>query len=131
MVTREQIEAALRQLNAVENSRPTTSVEAISAGIDKLMSPQVEGWRNGVHFPNRDAERELEKRAFGALADYNRTFDRLIIDPPLACICWTIRGSFNGEPVLAPGCSNFEFGEDGLIRRYWMYFNPADFTYRS
>ncbi|MDO9490036.1 MAG: nuclear transport factor 2 family protein [Sphingomonadaceae bacterium] len=131
MVTREQIEAALRQLNAVENSRPTTSVEAISAGIDRLMSPQVEGWRNGVHFPNRDAERDLEKRAFGALADYNRTFDHLIIDPPLACIGWTIRGSFNGEPVLAPGCSNFEFGEDGLIRRYWMYFNPADFTYRA
>lgn len=131
MVTREQIESALRRLNEAENSRPTSTVESISARIDTLMSPDVEGWRNGLHFPNRDAERELERKAFGALADYNRQFDRVIIDPPLACIGWTIRGSFQGQPVVAPGCSNFEFGENGLIRRYWMYFNPADFTYRS
>jgi hypothetical protein len=131
MVRREQIASALRRLNEAENSRPHATVEEVSSGIDKVMSPNVEGWRNGVHVPNRAAEREVERLAFGALADYNRTFDRVIIDPPLASLGWTIRGSFQGKPVVAPGCSQFEFGDDGLVRRYWLYFNPADFAYRS
>jgi hypothetical protein len=131
MITRQEIESALRRLNATENSRPHATVDEVSAGIDALMAPDVEGWRNGVHTPSRAAEREVEKKAFGALADYNRQFELMIIDPPLACITWTIRGTFQGQPISAPGCSNFEFGDDSLIRRYWMYFNPADFSYRS
>ena len=95
------------------------------------MAPDVQGWRNGVHFPSREAEREIEKRAFGARADYNRQFELMIIDPPLDCITWTIRGSFQGQEVRAPGCSNFEFNDEGRVSRYWMYFNPADFSYRS
>ncbi len=131
MISREKIESALRALNAAENDRVHAGVEATSARIDAIMAPDVEGWRNGVHFPSRDAERDLEKKAFGALVDYNRQFELMIIDPPLACITWTIRGTFNGQAIAAPGCSNFEFNEEGRVRRYWMYFNPADFAYRN
>jgi hypothetical protein len=131
MISRDRIESALKRLNAVENSRPNVSVEEISAGIDQIMAPDVQGWRNGMHVPSRAAEREVERRAFGALADYHRTFELMIIEPPLAALTWTIRGTFQGQPVTAPGCSNFEFNEDGRVSRYWMYFNPADFTYRS
>lgn len=130
-MTREQIADILRQLNEAENARPVSTVEETSAKIDALMAPDVEGWRNGVHVPNRAAEKEVEMKAFAALTDYNRQFDRVIIEPPLACIGWTIRGTFQGREVVAPGCSNFEFGGNGLIQRYWMYFNPADFFYRS
>lgn len=131
MISRDRIESALRALNAAENDRPQAGVEATSARIDEIMAPDVEGWRNGTHFPSRDAERDLERKAFGALADYNRQFELMIIEPPLACITWTIRGSFQGKPIVAPGCSNFEFNDEGRVRRYWMYFNPADFSYRD
>ena len=131
MVSREKIESMLHALNAAENDRVHAGVEATSARIDQIMAPDVEGWRNGTHFPSRDAERDLEKKAFGALVDYNRQFELMIIEPPLACITWTIRGTFNGQAVKAPGCSNFEFNEEGRVRRYWMYFNPADFAYRN
>lgn len=130
-MNREQIANILRQLNEAENDRPNTSIEQTSARIDALMAPDVEGWRNGVHVPSRAAEKEVEMKAFGALVDYNRQFERVIIEPPLACIGWTIRGTFQGHEVVAPGCSNFEFGSNGLIQRYWMYFNPADFIYRA
>ena len=55
----------------------------------------------------------------------------MIIDPPHAAITWTIRGTFQGQAIAAPGCSNFEFNDEGRVQRYWMYFNPADFAYRS
>ncbi len=131
MISRERIERALRELNAAENDRVNTTVEATSARIDAIMAPDVEGWRNGVHVASRAAEREVEKKAFGALVDYNRQFELMIIEPPLAAITWTIRGTFNGQEVRAPGCSNFEFNEEGRVQRYWMYFNPADFAYRN
>jgi len=131
MVSREKIESVLRELNAAENDRVNTTVEATSARIDAIMAPDVKGWRNGVPVANRAAEREVERKAFGALVDYNRQFELMIIDAPLACITWTIRGTFQGQQITAPGCSNFEFNPDGSIGRYWMYFDPADFTYRS
>jgi hypothetical protein len=131
MISREQIEAALHALNAAENDRVNTTVEITSARIDQIMATDVEGWRNGTHFPSRDSERELEKKAFGALVDYHRTFELMIIDPPLAALTWTIRGTYNGQQIVAPGCSNFEFNEAGRVQRYWMYFNPVDFSYRS
>ncbi|UZK67287.1 hypothetical protein [Sphingomonas sp. M1-B02] len=131
MISRDQIEAALRNLNAAENDRINTTVEATSARIDEIMAPDVEGWRNGVHVPSRASEREVEQKAFGALVDYNRQFELMIIEAPLACITWTIRGTFQGQQIAASGCSNFEFNGEGRVQRYWMYFNPADFTYRS
>src|SRR3546814_11957504 len=47
MVSRATIESRLRQLNEAENSRPHATVEAGSAGIDKVMAPDVHGWRGG------------------------------------------------------------------------------------
>lgn len=131
MVTRETIEQALRALNAAENARPHSTVEETSDGIDKVMSPKVHGWRNGVHVPDRAAERAAEKIGFGALADYHRDLHRIVIEPPMACMDWTIKGSFNGKPVLVRGSSIFRFGEGGLVAEYWMYVNPADFWYRA
>lgn len=130
-MTRDEIADLLNQLNAAENGRPNATVEETSARIDALMDPDVEGWRNGVHVPNRAAEKEMEMKAFAAMTDYHRTFERVIIEPPLACIGWTIRGTFQGQAVVAPGCSNFEVGSNGRFKRYWMYFNPADFLYRA
>jgi hypothetical protein len=131
MISREKIESVLRELNAAENDRVNTSVEATSARIDRIMAPDVVGSRNGTSVPSRAAEREVEKKAFGALVDYNRQFELMIVDPPYAAITWTIRGTFQDQKIVAPGCSNFEFNEDGTVRRYWMYFDPADFSYRA
>lgn len=131
MVSREQIESALHALNAAENDRVNTTVEATSLRIDAIMAPDVIGARNGVEVPDRAAEREVEKKAFGALVDYNRQFELMIVDPPYAAITWTIRGTFQDQQIAASGCSNFEFNDDGRVQRYWMYFNPADFSYRS
>lgn len=131
MIDRDRIAGALRRLNEAENERPKTTVEKVSAAIDALMAPDVEGWRNGVYVPDRATEREVERKAFGALVDYNREIERTIIDPPFASIGWTIFGTFEGREVRAPGSSQFEFNDDGLIQRYWMYFNPEDFFYRS
>ena len=41
------------------------------------------------------------------------------------------RGPFDGQPVEAPGSSQFEFNEEGRVQRYWMNFNPEDFFYRK
>ncbi|MDZ4371183.1 MAG: nuclear transport factor 2 family protein [Phenylobacterium sp.] len=131
MVTRDKIEATLRRLNGAENDRPTSTVEETSARIDAVMAPDVHGWRNGAFVPDRATEKAAERIGFGALQDYHRDFEHMVIEPPMACITWSIKGSFGGKPVVAPGCSVFEFGDDGLVRRYWMYTNPADFWYRA
>ena len=131
MVDREQIANALKKLNEAENARPHTTVEAISSVIDSIMAPDVEGWRNGAYVPDRATEREVERKAFGALTDYNREIERTVIDGSHAAIGWTIRGTFDGREVCAPGSSIFEFNDEGRVQRYWMYFNPDDFFYRS
>lgn len=131
MVDRETIAAALRRLNETENNRPNTTPEQISSVIDEIMAPDVEGWRNGTHVPDRATERAVESKAYGALGDYNRVIERTIIEPPLASIGWTIRGSHEGQEVRAPGSSIFEFNDEGRVKRYWLYFNPEDFFYRS
>ncbi|MXO67434.1 hypothetical protein GRI72_01130 [Altererythrobacter marinus] len=131
MVTRETIIEALQRLNDAENARHRIGVEAVSAVIDQIMAPNVEGWRNGAHVPDRASEREVERKAFGALVDYNREVERTIVEPPFAATGWTIRGTFDGQPVRAPGSSQFEFNDDGRVQRYWMNFNPEDFFYRK
>jgi len=131
MVTRAQIENTLRQLNAAENSRPHSTVEEVSDRIDKVMAPDVHGWRGSTFVPDRAAERAGERVAFGALADYHRDFDVMLIDPPFGAIRWTIKGSFEGQEIVAPGASIFEFRDDGLIQRYWMHIDPSDFAYRK
>lgn len=131
MVTREQIEKTLRQLNDAENSRPGSTVEETSARIDKVMAPDVSGWRGSTFVPDRAAERTGEAVAFGALEDYHRDFDVMLIDPPYGAIRWTIKGSFQGNPIVAPGASVFEFTDEGLVKKYWMHIDPADFAYRK
>lgn len=121
MVSREQIEAALRALNAAENSRPQCSPEEVSDRLDPLFAPDVEGWWNGAHTPSRAAEREGEKHAFGAMADYRRDIEHMIIDAPYGAMGWTIRGTIGGRAVVVPGSSIFEFNDEGLVRRYWGY----------
>ena len=131
VLSKETIKRALLRLNAAENSRPTSTVEQTSDRIDAVMAPDVHGWRNGSPVASRAEEREAERIGFGALTDYHRDFEHLIIDAPMACITWAIRGTFGGRDVLAQGTSVFEFRDDGLIQRYWMYVNPADFWYRA
>ena len=110
--------------------RPTSKPPARK--IDLVMAPRTSRvGATATHVASRAVEREVEKKAFGALVDYHRTFELMIIDPPYAALTWTIRGTANGAKVEAPGCSNFEFDEEGRVRRYWMYFNPADFAYRN
>ena len=125
MISREQIANALHRLNRAENLGSDVSAEQKSLGIDAIMSPNVHGWRNGVFVPDRQSERDAERKLFTSCPDYHRDFDHMIIEPPQATIGWTIRGTFNGRKIVAPGCSIFEFGSDGLVSRYWLY---ADLT---
>src|SRR3546814_5909506 len=81
------------------------------------MAPDVHGWRGGTPVSNRAAEREVERVAFGTLTDYHRTFDILLIEPPYASLRWTIRGTFQGKAIVAPGASFFKFNDDGLVCR--------------
>ncbi len=128
MIGREQIASVMRQLNEAENSRPHTSVEETSRRIDAVMSPHVHGWRNGAVVPNRQAEREAEHIGFARCPDYHRDFDRMLVEPPFATIGWTIRGTIDGRKFATPGCSIFEFGDDGLVHRYWLYADLTPFT---
>ena len=128
MTGRDDIARMLRQLNEIENRRPGLSVEETIAGIDSVMADDVEGWTNGVHTPNREAERQTERMLFGVLADYHRTFDRVIIEPPLGSVAWTITATANGTPISATGCTNFEVDENGQIRRYWLYLDGSPFS---
>lgn len=128
MTGRDEIAEMLRRLNEIENRRPHQSVDETIAGIDSVMAHEVEGWTNGVHTPNREAERQTERVLFAVLADYHRTFDRVIIEPPLASVAWTITATANGTPVSAPGCTNFEIDENGKIRRYWLYLDASPFS---
>jgi hypothetical protein len=127
MITRDQIAKVLHRLNAAENLGRKSSAEEKSRGIDAVMSPTVHGWRNGVPVPDRQAERAAELAGFARCPDYHREFDRMIVEPPRATIGWTIRGTIDGRAIVAPGCSIFEFGEDGLVSRYWLYADLSPF----
>src|SRR3546814_16361974 len=98
MVSRETIESRLRQLNEAENSRPHATVEEVSAGIDKVMAPDVHGWRGGTPVSNRAAAREAERVAFGTLTAYHHTFDLLLIEPPHSRPSLTTRAPFPEKP---------------------------------
>ena len=128
MTSRGEIGELLRRLNEVENGRPGLTVEETIAGVDAVMADDVEGWTNGGHVPNREAERETERMLFGMMADYHREFDRVIIEPPFASVAWTITATVNDTPISAPGCSNFEVDESGRIRRYWVYVDLSPFS---
>jgi len=124
-ISRTGIEETLKRLNDAENSRPNSSVEETIARIDAVMTDDVEGWHNGVHIPNREAERQGERMLFGAMADFHRDFEKVIIDPPNAVFSWKIMGTLGGKPVEMLGCSIMEFNEEGKTRRYWLYADLA------
>ena len=128
MVSRERIAATLRQLNAAENSRAGSTIEAASGRLDAVMAPGVHGWHNGRAVPDRAAERKGEYGIFTALPDYHRVLDHMVIEPPLASIGWTITGTLQGRGITAPGSSIFEFNEDGLVSRYWLYADLSVFS---
>lgn len=131
MVSREQIAATLRKLNAAENSRPQSTVEETSARLDAVMAPDVHGWHNTTAVPDRATERKGEFGIFTALPDYHRVIDHMVIEPPKASIGWTIRGTLQGREIVAPGSSIFEFDDEGLVRRYWLYADLTVFSPRG
>jgi hypothetical protein len=124
-VTREKIENLIRRIFEIENARPTKTVEETIAGIDALMASTVEGWTNGKHCPNRSVEREFERGLFGALEDYHRKIERVIVEPPFASLEWRLTSVKHHLEIL--GCSIWEVNEAGMMARYWIYLDPAPF----
>ena len=124
-IDRSRIEGVLKQLNEAENRRPNISVEETIAGIDAVMAADVEGWHNGVHHPNRDAERQTERVLFESIADYHRVIEQVIIDPPFVAFTWIARGTAGDKAIEAHGCSVLEVNAEGKIQRGWVYFDPA------
>ena len=96
MVGRDEIAEVLRQLNALEITRPKQSVEETIAAIDTVMADDVEGWTNGVHTPNRDAERQQNE---SSSASWLTTTGRSIVSSssPPANVAWTITGTATGK----------------------------------
>jgi len=127
MIGRETIERVLAALNAAENSLPHATVDAVISAIDRTMSQGVEGWMNGDHRPDREAERMIERLLFADLPDYHRSIERMIIDPPFASIAWRLSGTSRalGRAVAVMGCSQFQFDDDGRIARYWIYVDQS------
>lgn len=123
----ELLRQTLLQLNAAENQSIEAGVEAKIAAIDATMSPSWEGWTNGKHTRARDTERNTEARLFTLLPDYQRTFEKIVIDPPFASVRWTVKGTAvtNGFDFVLSGSTFFEFDESGQIIRSWVYFGNA------
>jgi len=127
MISREAIERTLTTLNEAENARSHATVDAVISAIDRTMSSDVQGWMNGDHRPNREAERMIERLLFTDLPDYHRVIERMIIDPPCAAVAWRISGTSLslGRTVDVVGCSQFQFDHDGQIVRYWIYVDQS------
>lgn len=127
VVDRQDIERTLENLNAAENSRAESGVDEVVAAIDRTMSLSVEGWMNGEHRPDREAERTIERSLFADFPDYRRSIERAIIDPPFAAIAWKICGTSRslGRKVEIAGSSHLEFDGDGRIARYWIFVDPS------
>ncbi|OGO30666.1 MAG: hypothetical protein A2Z29_02730 [Chloroflexi bacterium RBG_16_56_11] len=124
-VSRTRVKETLRRLNEAENSRSKVSVGETIARIDAVMAENVEGWHNGVHVSNREAERQGERVLFEAVADYHRDFERVIIDPPFAAFTWRITGTARGKALDILGCSVLEINDEGKVWHYWLYMDSA------
>ncbi len=126
------IRQTLMRLNAAENQSLRLGIESKVAAIDATHAPDWEGWSNGNHSANREAERQNEVGLFQLLPDYHRTFDQLIVDPPFAAVLWTARGTsaINGADFFVQGSSVLEFDQAGKVMRSWVHFgnapSPAD-----
>ena len=127
MIDRRAIERTINSFNSAENSVSESRIDEVIAAIDRTMSPAVEGWMNGEHRPNREAERAIERLLFADLPDYQRSIERVIIDPPFAAIAWRICGTSRslGRKVEIVGSSQFEVDDDGRVARYWIYVDQS------
>ncbi len=121
LIDRTVVEKALKRLNEAENRRPRASIEETIAGIDAVMAADVEGWKNGVHAPNREAERQGERILLDVVTDYHRDIERIVIDPPFGVFTWRITGTARGKSLEVLGCSVFEINDEGKIQHYWLY----------
>ncbi|MCW5889265.1 MAG: nuclear transport factor 2 family protein [bacterium] len=129
MIDKHDIERALDAINAAENALAELGVEGVIAAIDRTMAPSVEGWMNGGHRPDREAERAVERWLFAELPDYHRSIERSVIEPPRAAIGWRIRGTSRslGRRLEIVGASHFELDDEGRIARYWVYVDQSAF----
>lgn len=124
MVTRDAIERTLSELNEAEND-PTLDAQMKSAVVDRLSTPDVQGWANGEPRGGRDDERQQEAFLWSTFPDYHRAFERIVIEPPSAAVQWTVAGSspdLDMQLELA-GATIFTFSDDGKIHRFWLYYH--------
>jgi hypothetical protein len=119
------INELLKNLNEAENSRPHRSIEETIAAIDSVCAPDFEGRFNNEPLHDRETERQAEKRLFAMMPDYQRTLERVVVDPPYAAFEWIIRGTLNDRHTTIHGCSVIECNEDGLLKRGTVYFDAA------
>lgn len=121
---RRKIRQTLDELNQAEND-PALDAAAKSAVVDRLSSPTAEGWLNGSPRGGRAEERDQELALWSAFPDYQRVFDRVVIDGSTAAVQWRMTGSSEdlGIELDLTGASIFEFDEHGLIDRFWMFFH--------
>jgi len=123
MVGREQIEQTIRAIFKAENA---TGVEpsAKSDAIDRLMTPNVQGWANGVSRGSRAEERQMESVLWSTFPDYHRELVHLVIDPPSAAFAWRITGSNEALGAIEVHGSSFAaFDDQGRIERFWLYYD--------
>jgi hypothetical protein len=123
--TREHIKKIIKQLNDIENARPTLSVDAVVEGLNSLMSADTEVWANDRHIVGRSGADELDRALFELVDDYHRDIEHVVIDPPFVSFAWRMRSAKRNFEGL--GCSIVEINEVGLISRSWMSFDPAPF----
>jgi hypothetical protein len=122
MTSRADIERVLTEINEAENSPDLTAAQK-SQVVDTVSTPDVQGWANGVARGGREQEREQEAFLWSAIPDYHREFDRIIVDPPGAAVCWRLTGHLGEEMIDLAGSTIFEFDESAQIKRFWMYYN--------
>ena len=131
LVSREKIQDTIKALNNAENQLSSNGVEKTIALVDNLCTHDVEGWANGEHRPNREAERKFERILLTDIPDYHREIDRTIIDPPYAAFSWRVTGTSKstGKKVNVLGTSHGEFSEDGKLSKYWVYVDSAQMPF--
>jgi hypothetical protein len=91
--TREQIEKIVKQLNDIENARPTLSVDAVVERLDSLMSADTEVWANDRHIVGRSGADELDRALFELVDDYHRDIENMVIDPPFVSFAWRMKSA--------------------------------------
>jgi len=125
-VGREHIANVVRALNLAENDLTKTARER-AAGFWKHMSESVRVCSDGQivtledgSFPTLEDAITNDSELWVNFPDYQRTFERVIIEPPFVAIGWTITLTAAGTKFTRTGQNQYEFGEDGKIIRSWL-----------